>query len=265
MRGTTTMLSRRSARRNSWLTPIAAFTMALMAAALAAPVARAQTFNTASGASVGDGPVDATATFSINSVAHQITITIRDLEVNPTSVGQTVNGVNFSLSNSTTAGSFSSQTGMQRTVNGTGAGQYTSAGNSSSAVTGSLLWNYYGGQNSDGHSTPGIVEVTSLGNHAATPTIIGDPSGSNAYSNGNGSITGNHNPFLAGTVTLVLNISGITGSTTISRMNFLFGTGEGEGSAPGVVDSAPEPSTIGIAGLGALGFIGFGLRRRLKK
>jgi hypothetical protein len=27
----------------------------------------------------------------------------------------------------------------------------------------------------------------------------------------------------------------------------------------------PEPSTLAIAGLGALGFVGYGLRRRLKK
>ena len=35
------------------------------------------------------------------------------------------------------------------------------------------------------------------------------------------------------------------------------------GSGPSVV--VPEPSTMAIAGLGALGFVGFGLRRRLKK
>lgn len=36
------------------------------------------------------------------------------------------------------------------------------------------------------------------------------------------------------------------------------------GFASGAV-LVPEPSTMAIAGLGALGFVGFGLRRRLEK
>jgi hypothetical protein len=245
-------------KRNSrWLRALAMAGAALVGVAITARSARAdvETFNTPTGSSVGDGPVAATATFTIS--AGHITITIQDLEANPTSVGQTVNGVSFTLSNGTTAGSLASQEGIQRTVSNNNPGGYTDVGTPTSPVTGSLLWNY-------NQANLG-VEVTSLGNHAAIPTVIGDPDASNAYSNGNGSITHNHNPFLAGTVTLVLNIAGVASNTTITKMQFQFGTSEGEGTVFGQDPTTPEPSTLAIAGLGALGFLGYGLRRRLKK
>jgi len=270
------MLSRTSDRSHTWLTTVGVVAVALMAAALTSPVARAQQFSTATGSSVGDGPVDATAIFTTGPGT--VTITLQDLLANPTSVGQTVNGVNFKLSDGDTAGSITSQTGEQITITGTGPGQFTTSGSPSSPVTGSSMWMYYGGMNSNGGSTPGVVEVTSLGNMAAIPTIIGNPDSSNAYSNGNGSITGNHNPFLftdgtssSSTVTIVLSIASVMSGDTVTGMNFQFGTGEGEGVVPGTPGppqppgTVPEPSTLAIAGLGALGFIGFGLRRRLKK
>lgn len=255
------MLSRRSERSHHWPTVVAVAALVLIAAATITPVARAQTFITPSGSSVGDGPVDGTATFTTG--LNTITITIRDLEVNPTSVGQTINGVDFSLSNNKTAGSITSQDATLRTVTGTGAGKYSDAGSPTTSVGAANTWNYVT-NNSQG-SNLGVM-VTSLGNMAAVPTVIGDPNASNAYSNGNGSITGNHNPFLAGTVTIVLSVMGVDSSTTVTHMKFQFGTGADEGpDVTGDLVSTPEPSTIVIAGLGALGFIGFGLRRRLKK
>jgi hypothetical protein len=231
------------------------------------PVAQgAQMFTTPAGSSVGDGPVDASATFTYIS-GTTFSIVVKDLLPNPTSVGQTVNGVTFTLSNGTIASlsaGLVSQTGMQRTVTGTGAGQYSDAGTSTSPVTGALMWNY-----STGGST---VEVTSLGNHAAVPTVIGGPNGSNAYSNGGGSITGNHNPFLEDTTTLVLSIPGVTGSTSVTAMSFLFGTSPGEGTVteqvpPGGalgtgITGAPEPATVTLLGIGILGMAGYGWRRR---
>jgi hypothetical protein len=242
--------------------PVRLAVAALMVALIASPVARASTitFVTPGGSSVGDGPVDASATFTTS--AGTLTIALQDLLNNPTSVGQTLNGVNFKLSDGDTVGSLSSQTGTRRTVTGTGPGQYTD--DASTPYPTSLLWNYYGGQNSNGSPTPGVDEVTSLGNMAAKPTIIGGPDSNNAYSAANGSITsGTHDPFLAGTVTVVLNIPSVDASTTISSMNFLFGTSEGEGTVPGF--AIPEPSTLAlaVAGLSATSLGGIlRLRRR---
>jgi hypothetical protein len=44
-------------------------------------------------------------------------------------------------------------------------------------------------------------------------------------------------------------------------------TGFASGAQPGPIGPhpTPEPSTLAIAGMGALGFLGYGLRRRLKK
>jgi hypothetical protein len=94
--------------------------------------------------------------------------------------------------------------------------------------------------------------------------IIGPPGAGGTYSNANSSIAGNvpHNPFLNQTATFTITGSGITASTVVTAATFSFGTTPGDNVAAVPV---PEPSTMAIAGLGAIGFIGVGLRRRLKK
>jgi hypothetical protein len=115
------------------------------------------------------------------------------------------------------------------------------------------------------------VEVTSIGGSGGggTPTLIGDPNSSGNYSNANSSITnGAHHRFLAGTITIVLTVAGVTSNSLVSAMQFEFGTASGTdiggqgGGPPAPPGSLPEPSTFAIAGLGALGFIGYGFRRR---
>jgi hypothetical protein len=146
---------------------------------LSSPVARAESFTlTASGTSSGGNTVDATATVTITAGVIQISIT--DLLVNPTSDGQTINGIQFVLSSGQTTGTLASSSALHRLVTGNGVGDYSDSGPSSTT------WNLNG-------NVSGGIELTSIGNMGGSPTIIGDPNAGNAYSSANGSIKNNHN------------------------------------------------------------------------
>ena len=76
-------------------------------------------FVTPAGSMAGGQPVDATATFAFST--NQLTITLNNLEANPISDSQNVNGVSFTLSNGLTIGTLSSSSADQRTITSTGA------------------------------------------------------------------------------------------------------------------------------------------------
>jgi hypothetical protein len=89
------------------------------------------------------------------------------------------------------------------------------------------------------------------GGNAPAQTIIGGTPGESAsdYTHANPSLTGNHNPFLQGEETFVLNIAGVTSSTKITGGVFSFGTTSG-GDITGV--ATPEPRTTAVLLLGGL-------------
>ena len=77
------------------------------------------TFVTPPGTSVPDGSVNASATFTTG--AGTLSVTLTDLLANPTSVGQTLSDLIFTLSSHQTTGTISSSSGQLITVaaNGT--------------------------------------------------------------------------------------------------------------------------------------------------
>lgn len=219
---------------------------ALAFAGLMAPSAKADmTFVLPSGSTAGSLPVDATATFSISAGVVHITLT--NLLANPTGDIQTINGIQFVLSSGQTTGTLTSSSAIHRTIASNGT--FTDQGSSSTT------WNLNSSVN-DGAGAG--IELTSIGNSGGAPTLIGLADSGNIYSAANGSIAGSksHNPFLAGTATFDVNLSGLSASATINSVNFEFGTASGTNVAavPAVV---PEPSTIVMTalGLGTLGLI----------
>src|SRR5262245_59984138 len=111
-------MSIRLARRGLIFCGIAV--VGLVAAAIGSPAhAGSITYITPSGATSGGQAVDAEAVFTTG--LDSLTITLTNLEANPTSVAQNLSDLNFSLSNGTNAGfSLSSSSGQEVTVAGSG-------------------------------------------------------------------------------------------------------------------------------------------------
>jgi hypothetical protein len=201
--------------------------------ALSTMLASAATVSFTGSGTNGDGnPVGGQADFttSANTVTLDLINTL--LRSQTEDAGQLLTDLQFTLSNvSTGTASITSGTGTLAEIadNGTFT---TSSGN--------VDWSL--SPTASGNST-----FTLDFNPGATKAIIGN-GGSGNFS-GNGSINGNpgHNPFTLGTAHFVLNIPGVTSSTTISATSFSFGT-DHETNIPGGGSPIPEPSTLLVLG-----------------
>ena len=212
-------------------------TLACISLVAASAGAATMTFDTGA-ISLGGQTVDAEAI--VTTGAGTVTVTLRNLEADPTAVIQNISGFGFTLSGGLGAGSsLSSSSGLERTVAANG-----SFHDGSSVSTGWTLNNLF---------------LNGLGGAANTPahTIIGGPGGGGTYDLANSSIAGNgpHNPFLAGDVTFTISLSGVNSDTTISGPIFQFGT---SGDQIGVPDGGTTVLLLGAA-LSGLGM----LRRKL--
>lgn len=124
-------------------------------------------------------------------------------------------------------------------------------------------------------STPAANSVglaTVAGGPLGLPALGGGPHELIVQPNsaGNPSLSADsHNPSFNGTATFFLADSTVPPNLTaanITGVSVAFGTGPETTLETTVIASVvPEPSTLAIAGLGGLGFVGYGLRRRLKK
>ena len=218
-----------------------------MVACAAVSQASTITYITPSGSSTGGGPVNASATFTTGAGALSITLT--DLQANPTDVAQLLSDLDFALSNGATTGSLTSSSGQEITVAGNG-----------TFTTGSNLSTGWGVNN----NVMGGIQLDALGFVGPAHLIIGPPSGGGTYSNANGSIAGNgpHNPFLNQTATFNLSIAGVTAATTITSATFSFGTTAGV-NVTGTPSPVPEPATAALLGFGLL-VVGAARRKALK-
>ena len=137
------------------------------------------TYGTPAGSLQSGQPVDATAAFTTNDNG-TISITLTNLEANPTTVAQNISDLLFTLSNgTTTSASLTSSSGQDITINDNGT--------STLGSTGSTGWGL-------DVSPLGTIHLDDLGFDGPEHTIIGP----GPYTNANGSIAGNnpHNPFI---------------------------------------------------------------------
>ena len=213
--------------------------------------AQAQTNITFTATGTGtDGALDAQADFTISN--GQINVTINNL-LNPStiiSIGQSVSDLSFTLSNAPG-------------TNGTN----TAAGQLADVATGGSVTDVSGTPGRWISSTTGGFAITgdtilleALGHGSPTELIL--PSdGGGGYPDANASIVV-HSPSTDGPATFVLALTGATDSTTISNVQFSFGTGPDTFLDGTPVSVTPEPSSILLFGTGLLG-IGFLVRKRL--
>ena len=212
---------------------------------VSATYANTITFVTPTGATIGGQPVDASATFTTGSGTLSISLT--DLLANPTDVGQLISDLDFTLSTGATTGSLMSSNATTIFIN--------AGGTSSPGSTGSTGW----GLN---NNVAGGLQLDALGFIGPAGLIIGPSGPGGVYSNANGSIAGNgpHNPFIDGTATFVVAISGLTADSTVTGATFSFGTTAGSNvvGVPGPVVGAGLPGLVAAC----IGLVTLARRRR---
>jgi len=216
------------------LSGVTAFSAIVLGLAALAPAATV-TFSTGNGITV-DGNLPVNAEVTLTTSTNQIALTLKNLQTKTSSIDQTISGVSFALDNLLTSTTISSSAGLERTVK------------ANRSFTDGLIvptgWNIL----LDGKSMQ-LMLPDGAGMH----TIIGPASGS-TYANANSSIAGSSdNPFLAGPVTFVIPIAGVTSSTKVDWAVFHFGVCAQYVQACNVL--VPEPGSLTLAGLAVCGAV----------
>lgn len=195
-----------------------------------------------SGTSSDGHAVSAIANFVLNDATDTVSVSLQNITATTLDSGELFTGLDFTIGGLTPT--LTSDAGIQRTVDGAGAYVDT-------ALPQNLSWS-----------------VASLGssvyqinfNPNAKDAIIGPPT-AGIYAAANGSIKGNagHNPFAAEQAEFELSVPGLQSNSSVQLLTFRFGTTLAP--ATGTIKTLPEPSTLTMAALLAIG-LGKHVRKR---
>jgi hypothetical protein len=178
-----------------------------------------------SGTSSDGHAVSGTAGFTLGAGTANVTLT--NTTTTTHDAGELFTGLDFSLGGLTPT--LSTKTGIERTV--AGSGSFTDT-----ATAQNITWSLV---------SLGSGKYQLNFNPDATDAILGPPT-SGSYASANNSIDGNngHNPFVAQTASFVLNVPGLTTTTSLSVTAFRFGTALDAANGTTHTDpEVPEPST----------------------
>ena len=234
-------------------TSFSSFCVAFLGAALLAAVpAHATSITYTATGSGSDGALSASAAFVTSTGQLQVTLTNTLSASTIISAGQALSDISFTLSNAAGTLGTTSATGQLGNVSGTGVVTYTSG-----------TPNRFLGSGGTGlfSVTGNTIVMEAIGGGQPSQMIIPAMTNGGTYASVNNGFA-SFDPYTIGSATFLLNLSGVTSSTTISNVTFSFGTGPdtflpGTPSTPPV----PEPSSLLMLGTGIAGAAGM-LRRK---
>jgi len=199
---------------------------------------------TPAGATTSDGSVNAQAFFTLNTGS--ISLTLNNLFQNPTADGQLLSGINFNVSGVSGSGNLTTtNSGNLSTINADGS---YSAGVSNPLTR----W--------EASKSGTAISLTTLSGDKPNSLIIGPDSAggftqAGRYNNANSSII-QHDPSILGSATFNIVIPGVTPGSTLSSVNFQFGTAAGSNLVPGTPASpVPLPGALLLFGPGLAGLV----------
>jgi hypothetical protein len=212
-------------------------------------------YMTAAGAHDSNGSVDASASFTVGNGT--VTVTLTDLLENPISSGQALSGVEFTVSGATSMATLASSSGVTSTIT-PGSGAYTPG-----VLTSPL--DHWSANNGANLATVGIGGGKPY-DLIVGPDSAGSITGAGTYSNANNGFS-QFNPYVLGSATFTVDISGVTSNSTLSGVVFEFGTTPetvASVAVPTPYSPVPEPGVAGVL-VGCLNLLPLGvcLARRL--
>jgi hypothetical protein len=199
-----------------------------------------------------DGALAAEADFSIGNGT--ITVVLKNLQTNLGSAGQAISGLTFTASGLQSPAGLSLVSYSGDAVNVNADGSITDFG--TTTYSGSILSNgHWGAFSSNG--------MTALTGGQPDHMILGPPK---YATNGNVVGKGQFNPWFENSATFVLNAPGVTTDSTISNVDFFFGTGP-DSHLNGVPKSVvtPAPPSVILLGVGAVSIAGFAALSRRRR
>ena len=225
-------------RQSAFGTWIVAFSITLLFASQASAVPMVF-----SGLSSDGHPVSAIADFILNDATDTVSVTLNNTTTTTLDAGELFTGLDFTISGLTPT--LTSDTGIQRTVDGAGA--FVDTGSPQN-----LSWSVAG-------LGGGVYQINF--NPNAKDAIIGPPT-AGSYATANGSIKGNagHNPFAALEAKFELSVPGLGPNSIVDLRVFRFGTTLDP--ATGTITPMPEPASFALAAVGLAAMSAQRRRRR---